>query len=188
MPVTDLLVEEPPQIDATKAGGSRAGSSASAVDEVPTAGKRVLCKHPFDDVKRAFVTPSKVVPVHSLVYGPPEGGGKSKLLIKFPTIDAVRDRCAKPSCSRMQFAHGCCCAQAMIVESPAVSLNGCCVTAVCTELWRSPKLLNLQSDDRTRSNAPRPPAHSKPNTVQNQCHESATFAPALALAGACAHY
>ena len=95
----DLLVEEPPH-DAT----SRTDTRASTVDEVPIAGKRVLCKHPFDDVKRAFVTPSKVVPLHSLVYGPPEHGGKSKLLIEFPTIDAVRCRCATPGCSRMECA------------------------------------------------------------------------------------
>lgn len=95
VPVTDLLVEEPPQ--------ETAGASSRRVgldDEIPAAGKRVLCKHPFDDVKRAFVTPSKVVPLHNLVYGPPtssdqtEMGGKSQLLIEFPTIDAVRNRCA----------------------------------------------------------------------------------------------
>lgn len=105
VPVTDLLVEEPFEVRATVTaragpGAGKPGARASIADEVPTAGHQILCKHPFDDVKRAFVTPSKVVPLHSLVYGPLESTGeagkegKSQLLIEFPTIDAVRNRYA----------------------------------------------------------------------------------------------
>ena len=83
----DLLVEMPPR-------GADGGDSSS-VDKVPKVGERVLAKHPFDEVKRAYVTPSKVVPLHRLVYGPldgNEGSGKSQLLMEFPSIDVVRER------------------------------------------------------------------------------------------------
>ncbi len=37
-------------------------------DKPPEAAKRVLCHHPFDHIKRVYVTPSKVVPLHHCVW------------------------------------------------------------------------------------------------------------------------
>ncbi len=37
-------------------------------DDPPEAGQRVLCHHPFDHVKRVFVTPSKVIRLHHCVW------------------------------------------------------------------------------------------------------------------------
>jgi nicotinate phosphoribosyltransferase len=37
-------------------------------DKPPEASKRVLCHHPFDQIKRVYVTPSKVVPLHHCVW------------------------------------------------------------------------------------------------------------------------
>jgi nicotinate phosphoribosyltransferase len=37
-------------------------------DEPPEPGSRVLCHHPFDPIKRVYVTPSKVVPLHHCVW------------------------------------------------------------------------------------------------------------------------
>jgi len=37
-------------------------------DKPPEPSKRVLCHHPFDQIKRVYVTPSKVVPLHHCVW------------------------------------------------------------------------------------------------------------------------
>lgn len=37
-------------------------------EAVPQAGQRFLCRHPFDERKRAYVTPTRVAPLHSLVF------------------------------------------------------------------------------------------------------------------------
>jgi nicotinate phosphoribosyltransferase len=37
-------------------------------DKPPEPSKRVLCHHPFDHIKRVYVTPSKVVPLHRCVW------------------------------------------------------------------------------------------------------------------------
>jgi len=42
-----------------------------ATHAAPEVGERILCRHPFDHQKRAYVTPSKVVELHSVVF---EGG------------------------------------------------------------------------------------------------------------------
>jgi nicotinate phosphoribosyltransferase len=37
-------------------------------DKPPEPGHRVLCHHPFDHIKRVYVTPSKVIPLHQCVW------------------------------------------------------------------------------------------------------------------------
>jgi nicotinate phosphoribosyltransferase len=37
-------------------------------DEPPKPGKRVLCHHPFDQIKRVYVTPGKVLPLLHCVW------------------------------------------------------------------------------------------------------------------------
>jgi nicotinate phosphoribosyltransferase len=37
-------------------------------DQPPEPSKRVLCHHPFDHIKRVYVTPSKVIPLHRCVW------------------------------------------------------------------------------------------------------------------------
>lgn len=39
-----------------------------AGDAPPIPGQRVLCHHPFDHIKRVYVTPSKVMPLHQCVW------------------------------------------------------------------------------------------------------------------------
>ena len=34
----------------------------------PEAGKQLLCRHPFESMKRVYVTPHRVEPLHTLVY------------------------------------------------------------------------------------------------------------------------
>lgn len=58
--------------------------------ETPEPGKRILCKHPFDEVKRCYMTPTKVELLHHMVWGPSEEGGDSTLLVPIPNIETVR--------------------------------------------------------------------------------------------------
>jgi nicotinate phosphoribosyltransferase len=37
-------------------------------DQPPKPANRILCHHPFDHIKRVYVTPSKVVPLHHCVW------------------------------------------------------------------------------------------------------------------------
>jgi nicotinate phosphoribosyltransferase len=37
-------------------------------DKPPESTKRVLCHHPFDHIKRVYVAPSKVIPLHHCVW------------------------------------------------------------------------------------------------------------------------
>ncbi|CAM9315238.1 unnamed protein product [Discosporangium mesarthrocarpum] len=60
-------------------------------EAAPEPGKPVLCRHPFEATKRARVTPSTVVPLHSLVWDG-EAGGATK---PTETIDVVRERVSK---------------------------------------------------------------------------------------------
>jgi nicotinate phosphoribosyltransferase len=62
--------------------------------EIPAPGKRILCKHPFDEVKRCYMTPTRVELLHHMVWGPSEEGGDSSLRVPLPTIQAVRDLAA----------------------------------------------------------------------------------------------
>jgi len=52
----------------------------------PKAGQRILCRHPFDGVKRAYVEPASVEPLLELVWdGQPT--------VEFPSIEELREFC-----------------------------------------------------------------------------------------------
>jgi nicotinate phosphoribosyltransferase len=53
--------------------------------QVPEPGKRILCRHPFDASKRAFVTPSRVDKLHRLVWD-------GKLTKPLDSLEQCRDR------------------------------------------------------------------------------------------------
>mmetsp|Transcript_2204 Transcript_2204/g.4438 ORF Transcript_2204/g.4438 Transcript_2204/m.4438 type:complete len:614 (-) Transcript_2204:244-2085(-) len=53
--------------------------------EQPTAGERVLCRHPFIEQKRVAVIPKRVVKLHSLVFD-----GKNKIVASLPRLTETR--------------------------------------------------------------------------------------------------
>jgi nicotinate phosphoribosyltransferase len=62
-PVLDLMIE--------------AGKPA------PKAGERILCRHPFNETKRAYVTPTDVIPLHRCVWD-------GRQTFSFPALDEIR--------------------------------------------------------------------------------------------------
>jgi len=56
--------------------------------EVPVANQRILCRHPFEETKRAYVTPSKVIPLLQLVWDGSNGG----IQIDLPSLAVVKER------------------------------------------------------------------------------------------------
>ncbi|KAJ8521033.1 hypothetical protein ON010_g17871 [Phytophthora cinnamomi] len=55
-------------------------------EKAPEVGKKMLCRNPFDELRRAFVTPSQVIPLHSLYWDGPNGG----LVGELPTLEERR--------------------------------------------------------------------------------------------------
>eukprot|EP01102_Stenamoeba_stenopodia_P001958 TRINITY_DN11771_c0_g1_i1.p1 TRINITY_DN11771_c0_g1~~TRINITY_DN11771_c0_g1_i1.p1 ORF type:complete len:587 (+),score=118.00 TRINITY_DN11771_c0_g1_i1:96-1856(+) len=56
--------------------------------EVPEANRKILCRHPFEETKRAYVTPSKVVPLLQLVWD----GSNNGIQVDLPSLSVVKDR------------------------------------------------------------------------------------------------
>lgn len=55
-------------------------------EKPPGIGKKMLCRNPFDELRRAYVTPSSVIPLHHLVWDGPDGGVVGVL----PTLEERR--------------------------------------------------------------------------------------------------
>ncbi|XP_017891886.1 nicotinate phosphoribosyltransferase isoform X2 [Ceratina calcarata] len=55
-------------------------------EEVPRMKEKVLCRHPFEESKRAYVTPSRVEPLHKLYWQ------NGKVCQPLPTLQEIRNR------------------------------------------------------------------------------------------------
>ncbi|CAK4694202.1 hypothetical protein LEN26_006937 [Aphanomyces euteiches] len=53
----------------------------------PVSGEKMLCRHPFDEMVRVNVTPSSVVPLHSLVWD----GEKEGIVGELPSLEDIRN-------------------------------------------------------------------------------------------------
>jgi nicotinate phosphoribosyltransferase len=58
----------------------------SADSPAPTPGERILCRHPFNNLKRAYIRPSKVEPLFNLVWN-------GKLVQELPKLAQNREYC-----------------------------------------------------------------------------------------------
>jgi nicotinate phosphoribosyltransferase len=62
----------------------------NSTEKPPAVGQKLLCRNPFDELRRAYVTPSEVIPLHQLVWDGANGGVVGTL----PTLKERRDHVA----------------------------------------------------------------------------------------------
>lgn len=55
-------------------------------EKPPVVGQKLLCRNPFDELRRAYVTPSDIIPLHELFWDGPNGG----LVVQLPTLEERR--------------------------------------------------------------------------------------------------
>lgn len=55
-------------------------------EKPPAMGKKLLCRNPFDELRRAYVTPSDVIPLHELFWDGANGG----IVVDLPTLEERR--------------------------------------------------------------------------------------------------
>uniref|UniRef100_H3G920 Nicotinate phosphoribosyltransferase n=1 Tax=Phytophthora ramorum TaxID=164328 RepID=H3G920_PHYRM len=60
-------------------------------EKAPEVGKKMLCRNAFDELRRAYVTPSQVIPLHGLYWDGPNGG----LVGELPTLEERRQYVAE---------------------------------------------------------------------------------------------
>jgi nicotinate phosphoribosyltransferase len=70
-----------------------------ADEEVPREGQRMLCRHPFQEQKRAHVVPTKVEPLLKVVWNRKVG-----ITVPLKSLDTVRDHC-KQQLQKMRSDH-----------------------------------------------------------------------------------
>ncbi|KAL6069911.1 Nicotinate phosphoribosyltransferase [Balamuthia mandrillaris] len=90
IPVVDLIVEaETTSFDRClhRHQQSQEASSSELQETVPTVGKRIMCHHPSDPQKRAYITPTKVVPLLELVWD------CGRLKLSLPSLEEIKHRC-----------------------------------------------------------------------------------------------
>lgn len=55
-------------------------------EKPPAVGQKLLCRNPFDELRRAYVTPSVVIPLHELFWDGPNGG----IVVSLPDLEQRR--------------------------------------------------------------------------------------------------
>ncbi|KAF1780969.1 Nicotinate phosphoribosyltransferase family [Phytophthora cactorum] len=89
-PVLNSLNEQRHEIDSygiePRIKLSQDVSKVTIPGQSPEVGKKMLCRNAFDELRRAYVTPSQVIPLHSLCWDGPNGG----LVGELPTLEERR--------------------------------------------------------------------------------------------------
>ncbi|TMW62539.1 hypothetical protein Poli38472_005157 [Pythium oligandrum] len=60
-------------------------------EQPPQVGKKLLCRNPFDELRRAFVTPSSIIALHELVWDGANGG----IVGHLPSLEEARSHVAE---------------------------------------------------------------------------------------------
>ena len=60
----------------------------STSEPAPVPGARILCRHPFQETKRAYVTPSSVQPLHQTIW---DGGYQEQYKPPFISLNKLRE-------------------------------------------------------------------------------------------------